>query len=217
MAGYSGICLARALALAAVREVLDEMRVTNGGLDVSVWDIAKSVLIFLGIPLLAGFLTRTFGERAKGREWYESTFLPRIGPAALYGLLFTFGLALIVQGLFRNEFGSSGQPYPIPKELTGGHNLGFMFLPNYRGFVVVASLAVIAVLLEHSWSWLTGVEAAETEMLQGFPQVGLFGVGKFYHGGSRVTKRGRVGVTRPGPSCFPPSDKRELMKAIPRG
>jgi branched-chain amino acid transport system permease protein len=60
----------------------------------------------------------------------------------LYGLLLTFGLALIIQGVFRNEFGSSGQPYAIPKELTGGHNLGFMFLPTYRGWVIVASLVV---------------------------------------------------------------------------
>jgi branched-chain amino acid transport system permease protein len=58
----------------------------------------------------------------------------------LYGLLLTFGLALIVEGLFRNEYGSSGQAYQIPELLTGGHNLGFMFLPNYRGWVVVASL-----------------------------------------------------------------------------
>jgi branched-chain amino acid transport system permease protein len=60
----------------------------------------------------------------------------------LYGLLLTFGLALIIQGVFRNEFGSSGQPYPIPPELTGGHNLGFMFLPTYRAWVIVASLVV---------------------------------------------------------------------------
>jgi branched-chain amino acid transport system permease protein len=60
----------------------------------------------------------------------------------LYGLLLTFGLALIIQGLFRNEFGSSGPPYPIPRALEGGNNLGFMFLPNYRAWVIVASLAV---------------------------------------------------------------------------
>ena len=60
----------------------------------------------------------------------------------LYGLLLTFGLALIIQGLFRNEFGSSGLPYSIPPELSGGRNLGFMFLPNYRAWVIVASLAV---------------------------------------------------------------------------
>jgi branched-chain amino acid transport system permease protein len=60
----------------------------------------------------------------------------------LYGLLLTFGLALIIQGLFRHEYGSSGQPYPIPAELQGGRNLGFMFLPIYRGWVIVASLGV---------------------------------------------------------------------------
>jgi ACR3 family arsenite transporter len=68
------------------------------GLDVSVWGIAKSVLVFLGIPLLAGFLTRTLGERAQGREWYESRFLPRIGPTALYGLLFTIVILFALQG-----------------------------------------------------------------------------------------------------------------------
>jgi branched-chain amino acid transport system permease protein len=60
----------------------------------------------------------------------------------LYGLLLTFGLALIIQGLFRNYYGVSGLPYSIPAELQGGKNLGFMFLPNYRGWVVVASLTV---------------------------------------------------------------------------
>jgi branched-chain amino acid transport system permease protein len=57
-------------------------------------------------------------------------------------LLLTFGLALIIQGLFRNEFGSSGQPYQIPSQLQGGQNLGFMFLPNYRAWVIIASLVV---------------------------------------------------------------------------
>jgi branched-chain amino acid transport system permease protein len=60
----------------------------------------------------------------------------------LYGLLLTFGLALIIQGVFRNQYGSSGQPYPIPQELAGGHNLGFMFLPNYRAWVILVSLVV---------------------------------------------------------------------------
>ncbi|MEV0856604.1 ACR3 family arsenite efflux transporter [Nocardia fluminea] len=67
-------------------------------IDVSPWQIAKSVLIFLGIPLLAGFLTRRFGERAKGRDWYESKFLPKIGPWALYGLLFTIVILFALQG-----------------------------------------------------------------------------------------------------------------------
>lgn len=60
----------------------------------------------------------------------------------LYGLLLTFGLALIIQGLFLNGYGASGLPYQVPPQLAGGQNLGFMFLPNYRAWVVVASLVV---------------------------------------------------------------------------
>ena len=60
----------------------------------------------------------------------------------LYGLLLTFGLALVIQGLFRNEFGSAGLPYQVPAELAGGQNLGIMFLPIYRAWVIVASLVV---------------------------------------------------------------------------
>jgi ACR3 family arsenite transporter len=67
-------------------------------LQVSGWDIAKYVLIFLGIPLAAGFLTRTFGEKARGRDWYEERFLPKIGPFALYGLLFTIVVLFALQG-----------------------------------------------------------------------------------------------------------------------
>jgi ACR3 family arsenite transporter len=66
--------------------------------DFSFWAITLSVLIFLGIPLLAGFLTRTLGEKAKGRDWYEGTFLPKLGPWALYGLLFTITLLFALQG-----------------------------------------------------------------------------------------------------------------------
>ena len=64
----------------------------------SPWQIAKSVLIFLGIPLLAGYLSRRLGEKARGRGWYESVFLPRIGPWALYGLLFTIVILFALQG-----------------------------------------------------------------------------------------------------------------------
>jgi len=64
----------------------------------SVLTILVSVLVFLGIPLVAGFLTRTVGERARGRHWYETRFLPRIGPVALYGLLFTIVILFALQG-----------------------------------------------------------------------------------------------------------------------
>jgi len=85
--------------------------------------------------LLAPLAVGAFGmliERTMLKQLYKLDHL--------YGLLLTFGLALIIQGLFRHEFGSTGQPYAIPKELAGGQNLGFMFLPNYRAWVIVASL-----------------------------------------------------------------------------
>ncbi|ASN39960.1 arsenical-resistance protein [Arthrobacter sp. 7749] len=66
--------------------------------EFSIWAITLSVLVFLGIPLVAGFLTRTLGEKAKGRTWYEGTFLPKIGPWALYGLLFTIVILFALQG-----------------------------------------------------------------------------------------------------------------------
>ncbi|MBY4210468.1 ACR3 family arsenite efflux transporter [Rhodococcus fascians] len=67
-------------------------------IEASPWQIAKSVLIFLGIPLIAGFASRYFGERAKGRAWYEEKFIPRIAPWALYGLLFTIVVLFALQG-----------------------------------------------------------------------------------------------------------------------
>ena len=68
------------------------------GLQLSVGRIAETVAIFLGIPLVAGYLTRTIGERTRGREWYESTLLPRLGPFALYGLLYTIVILFALQG-----------------------------------------------------------------------------------------------------------------------
>ncbi|HWO15134.1 MAG TPA: ACR3 family arsenite efflux transporter [Solirubrobacterales bacterium] len=68
------------------------------GFEVGVWEVAKTVLIFLGIPLAAGFLTRRVALDRKGREWYETRFLPRIGPITLYGLLFTIVVLFAIQG-----------------------------------------------------------------------------------------------------------------------
>src|SRR3954467_3959777 len=89
---------------------------------------------WLVIPPVAVGLTGVIIERTMLKQLYKLDHL--------YGLLLTFGLALIIQGLFRNEYGSSGLPYSIPSQLTGGQNLGFMFLPNYRAWVIVFSLAV---------------------------------------------------------------------------
>jgi len=84
-------------------------------------------------PIIVG-LTGVIIERTMLSKLYKLDHL--------YGLLLTFGIALIIQGLFRNEYGSSGQPYQVPSQLKGGTNLGFMFLPNYRAWVVVASLFI---------------------------------------------------------------------------
>jgi branched-chain amino acid transport system permease protein len=96
-------------------------------LDIGYW---PSLLL---APLVVG-ATGIIVERTMLKHLYKLDHL--------YGLLLTFGLALIFEGLFRNYYGSSGQPYQIPSELTGGRNLGFMFLPNYRAWVVVSSLAI---------------------------------------------------------------------------
>ena len=85
------------------------------------------------VPLVVGLVSAVI----------ERTMLSRLYDLDhLYGLLFTFGLALIIEGMFRYWFGAAGQPYATPAALAGGTNLGFMFLPNYRGFVVVASLVI---------------------------------------------------------------------------
>ena len=68
------------------------------GIDVGIWEVARTVLIFLGIPLAAGYLTRRVGIRRRGRVWYDERFLPRIAPIALYGLLFTIVLLFAIQG-----------------------------------------------------------------------------------------------------------------------
>jgi len=84
-------------------------------------------------PIVVGFFGVVL-ERTMIRRLYHLDHL--------YGLLLTFGIALVIQGMFRHEFGSSGLPYAMPALLSGGHNLGFMFLPNYRAWVIVFSLGL---------------------------------------------------------------------------
>ena len=92
---------------------------------------------FWGALLIAPLLVGALGVAV------ERTLLKRLyNIDPIYGLLLTFGLALIAEGIFRDQFGVSGQQYPVPEALQGATNLGFMVLPNYRGFVVVASLVI---------------------------------------------------------------------------
>jgi ACR3 family arsenite transporter len=76
----------------------DLLGLDSQGFEISMWEVARTTLIFLGIPLLAGYLTRIVGLRRRGAEWYEQTFLPKIGPIALYGLLFTIVMLFALQG-----------------------------------------------------------------------------------------------------------------------
>jgi branched-chain amino acid transport system permease protein len=130
------------LGLAVIFGLLNIINFTHGAQYMMGAFFAWFMLTKLGVGywwslLLAPIVVGAFGMLI------ERTMLSRLYKLDhLYGLLLTFGLALIIQGLFRNEFGSSGLPYQIPSLLTGGMNLGFMFLPIYRGWVIVASLIV---------------------------------------------------------------------------
>ena len=92
----------------------------------------------------------------------------------LYGLLLTFGMALVIEGLFRNYYGSSGMPYQIPKVLQGATNLGFMYLPIYRGWVVIAALVVCIA----TWAIIekTSLGATLRAATENAPLVQAFGV-----------------------------------------
>jgi branched-chain amino acid transport system permease protein len=130
------------LGLAVIFGLLNIINFTHGAQYMLGAFCAYFLLNKLGVGywwslLLAPLVVGAFGmliERTMLKHLYKLDHL--------YGLLLTFGLALVIQGLFRHEFGSSGLPYPIPQELTGSRNLGFMFLPNYRAWVIVASLAM---------------------------------------------------------------------------
>jgi branched-chain amino acid transport system permease protein len=130
------------LGLAVIFGLLNIINFTHGAQYMMGAFVAWMCLNYLGINYWVALLLAPIVVGATGIA-IERLLLKRIAHVDhLYGLLLTFGLALIIQGLFRNEFGSSGLPYQIPAELRGGQNLGFMFLPYYRGWVVVASLVV---------------------------------------------------------------------------
>ncbi len=130
------------LGLAVIFGLLNIINFTHGAQYMMGAFVAYLLLEKLGIGYWWALLIAPVLVGATG-VIIERTMLSRLYKLDhLYGLLLTFGIALIIQGLFRNEYGSSGQPYAVPQQLTGGRNLGFMFLPNYRAWVVVASLIV---------------------------------------------------------------------------
>jgi branched-chain amino acid transport system permease protein len=130
------------LGLAVIFGLLNIINFTHGAQYMMGAFVAYLLLNKLGIGYWWSLLIAPIVVGATG-VIIERTMLQRLYKLDhLYGLLLTFGIALIIQGLFRNEYGSSGQPYQVPAQLTGGQNLGFMFLPNYRAWVVVASLVV---------------------------------------------------------------------------
>ena len=130
------------LGLAVIFGMLNIINFTHGAQYMMGAFVAYLLLQYLGIsywwslliaPIAVGF-TGIVIERLFLRQLYKLDHL--------YGLLLTFGIALIIQGVFRNYYGSSGLPYRVPDQLQGGQNLGFMFLPNYRGWVIAVSLVV---------------------------------------------------------------------------
>jgi len=130
------------LGLAVIFGMLNVINFAHGALFMLGAMLAWMGLNYLGVPywamlVLAPLVVGLFGvfiERTMLRWLYRLDHL--------YGLLLTFGLTLVVEGVFRSIYGSSGQPYDVPELLAGATNVGFMYLPNYRAWVVVASLIV---------------------------------------------------------------------------
>jgi branched-chain amino acid transport system permease protein len=130
------------LGLAVIFGMLNVINFTHGAQFMMGAFVAWMLLNYLGIgywgalilaPIIVG-ITGVILERTMIARLYKLDHL--------YGLLLTFGVGLIIEGIFRNEFGSSGLPYRIPPELTGAWDLGFMFMPIYRGWVVVVAIVM---------------------------------------------------------------------------
>jgi branched-chain amino acid transport system permease protein len=130
------------LGLAIIFGMLNIINFAHGALFMTGAFVAWMLLTYLGVnywfalvltPLLVGLFGVVLEKLVISRLYKLDH---------LYGLLLTFGLALVIEGLFRNAYGSSGMPYEIPPLLQGATNLGFMFLPVYRGWVVVVALVV---------------------------------------------------------------------------
>ncbi len=162
------------LGLAVIFGMLNIINFAHGALFMMGAFAAWMLLEYAGIGyfpalILAPLIIGAFGVVL------EKTIISRLYKLDhLYGLLLTFGLALVIQGLFRNYYGSSGLPYRIPDVLEGATNLGFMYLPNYRGWVVVAALVVCFA----TWAIIekTSLGATLRAATENAPLVQAFGV-----------------------------------------
>src|SRR4051794_22280351 len=162
------------LGLAVIFGMLNIINFAHGALFMMGAFVAWMLLSYAGIGyfpslILAPLIVGAFGIIL------EKTIISRLYKLDhLYGLLLTFGLALVIEGLFRNAYGSSGMPYRIPSVLQGATNLGFMFMPNYRGWVVLAALVVCL----STWAIIekTSLGATLRAATENAPMVQAFGV-----------------------------------------
>ncbi|HVY15152.1 MAG TPA: branched-chain amino acid ABC transporter permease [Rhodopila sp.] len=162
------------LGLAIIFGMLNIINFAHGALFMMGAFVAWMLLNYLGIGyfpslILAPLIVGIFGLVL------EKTIISRLYKLDhLYGLLLTFGLSLVIEGLFRNAYGSSGMPYRIPGVLEGATNLGFMYMPNYRGWVVVAALVVCIA----TWAIIekTSLGATLRAATENAPIVQAFGV-----------------------------------------
>jgi branched-chain amino acid transport system permease protein len=130
------------LGLAIIFGMLNIINFAHGALFMVGAFVAWMLQAYLGVNYWWALLIAPLTVGAFG-VLLEKTIISRLYRIDhLYGLLLTFGLSLILEGIFRNEYGSSGLPYEIPAVLSSGTNLGFMFMPNYRAWVVVAAVVV---------------------------------------------------------------------------
>jgi branched-chain amino acid transport system permease protein len=162
------------LGLAVIFGMLNIINFAHGALFMMGAFVSWMLLNYIGIGyfpalILSPLLVGIFGIVL------EKTIISRLYKLDhLYGLLLTFGLSLVIEGLFRNAYGSSGMPYRIPDMLQGATNLGFMYMPNYRGWVVLAALVVCTA------TWLiiekTSLGATLRAATENAPMVQAFGV-----------------------------------------
>jgi branched-chain amino acid transport system permease protein len=162
------------LGLAVIFGMLNIVNFAHGALFMLGAFVAWGLLYYFGINYWAALILAPIIVGAFGVV-LEKTLISRLYKLDhLYGLLLTFGLALIIEGLARNQFGSSGMPYAIPPQLQGATNLGFMFLPNYRGWVIVAAAGMCLI------TWLiiekTSIGATLRAATENAPLVQAFGV-----------------------------------------